>query len=180
MALRISSGPVNGSIKRRDRPSSKAACASEPTVPGRPCLSANSPAKVLKRASMQRELKTSTASTKGRISNKSSRLQAPLRISSNGWDTLIKAPCSFKRRIVSCGVRPAGISCFTKEARISPFVVIISSPIMIRSGSIACASRAPAIELWSVTTTRSMPLRRAAATRSAGRVRESLDAWVWQ
>lgn len=180
MTSRISPGPVNWSSSMTDLPTSKAACASDPTVPAILWISANSLARRLNEGDIQRELNTSIASTSGRISNKSASSQPPCRNTSNGCDTLINAPCSFKRWIVSCGESPRGISSRTNAARISPRVVMISSPTITNSGSMAWASSAPPIELWSVMMTRSIPLRRAAFTKSAGRVRESLEKQVWQ
>ena len=53
--------------------------------------------------------------------------------------TLMNARCFRRHSIVSIGESPAGISSLTNTPKISPLVVMISSPIMINSGSIACA-----------------------------------------
>ena len=147
MTARSSRAELNlGSVKVAF-PSSKSVCASDPAVEAMPCLSANSCARRFILGKRQRALKVSIASTRGKISNKSASCQCPLRVKSKGCETLINALCSFRRAMVSCGERPAGISSVTYAANISPFVVMISSPTITNSDAIFCASSAPAIVL---------------------------------
>ena len=95
-ALRTAAAPALAT------PSSKAAWASEPTVPGRSCCAGK-----FHRQGIGIRLHDAGIEDLDRIHQRGNlqqvfQLPCPERIS-NGCETLIKAPCSRRRRMVSCG-----------------------------------------------------------------------------